>query len=281
MVEDAQRARMIVITGGRAGCGCTHVAANLAIALQQQGRRTLLVDLDLGTSNWRKVVGVIPSSSMAHTLNGRTQLEDVILEGPGGITLLRGGIGLGRLDTLTRPQQDSLLRQMAKVDSLFDMVVLDAGVGSHGTLTFVRSADEAIAIATPGKSVILTVRSLNDAYGALKLVGSTRAETRMAICVNFAVSEQQGLEAGMSLVSIARSFLHTHVRYAGTIRRDGALRRAEEQGRPVLLNFPTSAFARDITAIAAGCLRSMSKDRRATVTERLATQLTGPMAAGE
>ncbi|RBD04642.1 MinD/ParA family protein, partial [Xanthomonas oryzae pv. oryzae] len=43
--------RTIAVTGGKGGVGKTNISANLAVALADMGKRTLLLDADLGLAN--------------------------------------------------------------------------------------------------------------------------------------------------------------------------------------------------------------------------------------
>jgi capsular exopolysaccharide synthesis family protein len=71
LVNRERRARTIMVTSATRGEGRTTVAANLAIALVQAGRRVVLVDLDL-----RK-----PSVAELFDLRGRPGIADVVLRG--------------------------------------------------------------------------------------------------------------------------------------------------------------------------------------------------------
>ncbi len=52
---------VIPIASGKGGVGKTLIAANLAVALAQAGRRTILGDLDLGASNLHIMLGARPT----------------------------------------------------------------------------------------------------------------------------------------------------------------------------------------------------------------------------
>ncbi|TVS18539.1 MAG: MinD/ParA family protein, partial [Gammaproteobacteria bacterium] len=43
--------KVIAVTSGKGGVGKTNVSVNLAVALAQRGRSTLLLDADLGLAN--------------------------------------------------------------------------------------------------------------------------------------------------------------------------------------------------------------------------------------
>ena len=51
-------APFVLVTGGKGGVGKTTVAANLGVDLAREGRRVLLVDLDLGLANLDLTLGV-------------------------------------------------------------------------------------------------------------------------------------------------------------------------------------------------------------------------------
>ena len=50
--------RTIAVTGGKGGVGKTNVSANLAVALADMGKRTLLLDADLGLANIDVILGL-------------------------------------------------------------------------------------------------------------------------------------------------------------------------------------------------------------------------------
>lgn len=49
--------QIIPVAGGKGGVGKSLMAANLAIALSQSGKKTYLVDMDLGASNLHLILG--------------------------------------------------------------------------------------------------------------------------------------------------------------------------------------------------------------------------------
>ena len=73
--EAGRGVRVLVVTSAAAGDGKTTVAANLAIAMAQQGTRTLLVDGDLRKGMLHELLGVSPRPGLTEVLRGESQLE--------------------------------------------------------------------------------------------------------------------------------------------------------------------------------------------------------------
>ncbi len=60
--------RTIAVTGGKGGVGKTNVAANLAIAMAQLGKRVGILDADLGLANVDVMLHVNPRYTLQHVV---------------------------------------------------------------------------------------------------------------------------------------------------------------------------------------------------------------------
>jgi flagellar biosynthesis protein FlhG len=74
--ELAAPVQVIAVTGGKGGTGKTSVAVNLATALAQMGRKTMLLDGDLGLANVDVLLGLTPRYTLEHVLKGERSLSD-------------------------------------------------------------------------------------------------------------------------------------------------------------------------------------------------------------
>ncbi len=86
-------AGIIAVASGKGGVGKTTVSVNLATAIAQTGRKTLLLDGDMGLANVDVLLGLTPAWNLSHVLEGRCSLEDTILEGPAGLMVVPAASG--------------------------------------------------------------------------------------------------------------------------------------------------------------------------------------------
>ena len=92
--------RVIVVASGKGGVGKTTIAANLAVALTQFGKKVCVLDADVVMANLEIIMGLrSPPVALIDVLKGRLNIEDVIYEGPGGVKIIPAGI---TLDGLTK-----------------------------------------------------------------------------------------------------------------------------------------------------------------------------------
>ncbi len=74
----ARDARTILVTSPTPGEGKSMVASNLAIALAQDGRRTLLIDCDLRKPALQRIFGISPRGGLCGVVGGSEKLRDAI-----------------------------------------------------------------------------------------------------------------------------------------------------------------------------------------------------------
>jgi pilus assembly protein CpaE len=84
-----QHAEVWVVYGGKGGVGATTLAANLGIALQAAGRRTVLLDLDLHCGDLALFLNLNPGYTLRDVANAK-RLDSVLLQA----TMIRHRSGL-------------------------------------------------------------------------------------------------------------------------------------------------------------------------------------------
>ncbi|GAB6089356.1 P-loop NTPase [Spirochaeta dissipatitropha] len=149
--------QILPIASGKGGVGKTLVAANMAIALAQAGRRVVLVDLDLGGSNLHLVLGINNVTvGIGNVLQqSGMELNDVIMPTDyRNLLFIPGDAEIPGIANLNNKQKLMLLRRIKALDA--DYAVLDLGAGTNfNTLDFFLSSSRGIIVTTPSPTAIV------------------------------------------------------------------------------------------------------------------------------
>jgi flagellar biosynthesis protein FlhG len=223
----------LAITSGKGGVGKTSVAVNLALLLARAGSRTCLLDGDLGLANVDVLLNLHPRSSLREVLTGTASLEQVLMEGPGGLRILPAASGIEALADLSPEAQRGLVAQLPALGDLAEVLVLDTAAGLSPTvLALVQASDDVIVVTTPEPT------ALTDAYAMVKVLSRRQPALPVSLLVNEVAHAAEGREVHQHLNRIVRRFLGRELPLAGWIPRDECVERAVREQRPLVLFFP-------------------------------------------
>ena len=241
------RVRTLAITSGRSGVGKSNLAANLALALAQRGARVVLVDGDLAQANLDLLLGLHPRFDLSHVLSGEKSVDEIVVHGPRGLTLVPGAAGKPELAELDDYRRELLLRSLSVADEAADLMIVDTASGmNHQTLELCRSSSDLIVVATP------EVTSFSEAYSLVKTLQREGALSRAPrLVVNMTMSNEEAEEATQRMQLFARHFLRLEVESLGTIPYDPSVPRAVRAQEPVLTAWPDSPASVAYRALAA------------------------------
>ena len=230
--------RVVAVTSGKGGVGKTNVTANLAVALAHLGRRVMVLDADLGLGNLDVLLGLTPKFSLAHVLSGQRRLREVLVPGPGGITVLPAGSGFQDLTALSDHQIRELQSEMDELQEQTDILLIDTGAGIGRNVTsFATMAQDIIVVAAPEPT------SLTDAYALMKVLSTQYGERRFRLLVSMTRSPTDGRDVYRKLSLVAERFLHISMDFLGSIPFDPRLAEAVCQQRPLVELYPQSKAA--------------------------------------
>lgn len=170
--DSRSESRVLVVTSAAAEDGKSTCASNLAVALAQQGSRTLLVDADLRRGALHVLFEVSRGPGLTETLGGQVPLDDAVHEIAVGAT----GLPLHLLSTGALPPNPAevlgsvaMRKLLEQLHGLYDTVIVDAPplnpVADAGVLG--KIADHVILVARAGAT---NKQALHEAVDQLRLL---------------------------------------------------------------------------------------------------------------
>lgn len=149
----AQDTRLVAVVSGQAGEGRTSLAANLAVALANSGRRVLVIDADLRNPQVSSLFsGVNPSLGLTSVLSGAERLDSVIQpwsprkwDAQPIDVITAGSPAEGASELLGSSSMTGLLDE---VSSRYDLVLVD-------TPALLDSTDGALVAAQTDASIVV------------------------------------------------------------------------------------------------------------------------------
>ena len=131
-------AYILSIGGGKGGTGKSFITANLGVLLANQGRKVLLIDLDLGASNLHTLLGVKnPKPGLGQFLNKATKNLDHVIAPTmfENLSLISSMNCPLEVANLFYAQKLKIIRAIQKLP--YDHILLDLGAGTNfNTLDF-------------------------------------------------------------------------------------------------------------------------------------------------
>lgn len=162
--------RVIVVASGKGGVGKTTLAANLAVALTQFGKRVAVLDADIVMANLEIIMGLRnPPVALIDVLMGRLGIEDVIYEGTGGVKIIPAGI---TLEGFSEGTMEMLKAAVREIPQDIEILVIDAPAGRDASMVM-DEGQEVILVTVPQVSSVsdaLKMKILAEKMGA-KVVG--------------------------------------------------------------------------------------------------------------
>ena len=122
-----QKARVITVTSGKGGVGKSSVTVNLAIQFQKMNKKVIIFDADLGLANVEVMLGAIPKHNLSDVIYRGMDIRQIITEGPAGVSFISGGSGIVGMNNLSKDQITFLVRNLAQLDEMADIVLVDTG----------------------------------------------------------------------------------------------------------------------------------------------------------
>jgi flagellar biosynthesis protein FlhG len=227
------------ITSGKGGVGKTSLICNIAARLGQLGKEVLLIDADLGLANVDIIMGITPRATLEQLFRGDKTLEDILLPGPPGVTILPSGSGVKELTHLSDTQIMELMTALDELDRHFDVLLIDTGAGiGKNVLDFNAAAQDVLVVTNPEPT------SITDAYAIIKVLARDHGVRRFQLIVNSVQTPRQGVDVYRTITTVADKHMADipglNVEYLGHVLRDENVSRAVLERKLLVVGHPDS-----------------------------------------
>lgn len=149
-------ARIIVVTSGKGGVGKTTSSAAIASGLALKGKKTVVIDFDIGLRNLDLIMGCERRVvyDFVNVLNGEASLNQALIKDKRTPDLYILPASQTRdKDALTREGVQRVLDELKAMS--FEFIICDSPAGiEHGALMALYFADEAIVTTNPEVSSV-------------------------------------------------------------------------------------------------------------------------------
>jgi pilus assembly protein CpaE len=235
--------RILTVFSPKGGTGKTAIATNLAAALaKREGRRTLLLDLDLQFGDAAIMLGIEPDKTIFDLVSAPGELDPDKLAG----YTTQHACGLDLLPAPLRPEDAELVTE-AKLGRLievarlcYDVIVVDTSPFFHGPmLATLDRTDELLLLCSLD---VPTLKNVRLALGTLEMLSFPT--TRVKIVLN-----RSNSKVGMKQREVEAA-LEQKIAYE--VPSDRAVPLTVNKGVPAVLAESGSDFAKAINAMAKG-----------------------------
>ena len=228
-------ARIIVVTSGKGGVGKTTSSAAISTGLAQQGKKTVVIDFDIGLRNLDLIMGCERRVvyDFVNVINGEATLNQALIKDKRVENLFILPASQTRdKDALT---DEGVARIMDELAQEFDYIICDSPAGiERGAILAMYHADEAIIVTNPE---ISSVRDSDRIIGMLdsktKKVEQNEGRVRKHLCITRYNPERADKQEMLTIDDISKDILR--VPTLGVIPECKSVLQASNEGKPVIL----------------------------------------------
>ncbi len=233
-------AEIIVVTSGKGGVGKTTTSASLACGLARRGKKTVVIDFDVGLRNLDLIMGCERRVvyDFVNVVNGEATLKQSLIKDKrfDNLHVLAASQTRDK-DALTKEGVEKVLKDL--VADGFEYIVCDSPAGiEKGAFLAMYFADKAVVVVNP------EVSSVRDSDRILGLLDSkTRhAESGEPLPAHLLLTRYspQRVEAG-EMLSINDVEEVLGLKTLGVIPESGDVLNASNKGEPVILDLESNA----------------------------------------
>lgn len=252
MIIDGVMTQTICIANQKGGVGKTTTAINLAAALAQAGKKTLLVDCD-PQANATTGVGINKGDlekTLYHAMIGETETSEVVVEtGVDNLSILPSRVELSGFEVEMfgdAAKEQILKKRLGGLNTDYDYILLDCPPSL--SLLTINAMSAADSMLIPLQSEFYALEGLGQLLETVKRIKQTLNPTLKVAGILITMFDQR-TNLAYQVAEDAEKYFNDLV-FKTKIPRNVRLGEAPSFGLPILLYDPASAGAKSYLALA-------------------------------
>lgn len=228
--------RIIVVTSGKGGVGKTTSSAAIASGLALSGKKTAVIDFDIGLRNLDLIMGCERRVvyDFVNVINGEANLSQALIKDKRVDNLFVLPASQTRdKDALSRNGVEKVFKELAKMG--FDFIICDSPAGIEtGALMALYFADEAIVTTNPEVS---SVRDSDRILGILDSKSRRAEKGREPVKQHLLLTRYNPTRVNQGeMLSVQDVEEILHIPLLGVIPESQAVLNASNKGEPVIFD---------------------------------------------
>ncbi len=218
---------------------------NLAGALAELGRDVLILDEQPGGRGIAGALGLKPRFDLDEVIDGRRELDDMIVSGPSGIRVLCLARGKGLVSELPERAQRRLMERFGRLNLPVDTLLVQSASGHASYLLSCGTGVRELVVLAGGGAKEITA-----GYALIKRLNNEFARHEFHVLVSNVASEDMARSIVSNMAAVARRYLRVSLDFIGHVPPDEKLQHAARLGMPVVTAFPAAASAGSFRGLA-------------------------------
>ncbi|HUV83099.1 MAG TPA: cell division ATPase MinD [archaeon] len=141
-------AKVYTIASGKGGTGKSTTTVNLGTSLALLGKKTVVIDADIGMANLGLLLGLERSQITLHeVLSGKAEVSEAVYEGPAGLKVVPCGISLQGFQNSDPEKLQEVMKTLSE-DVDFMLFDAPAGISKDGVIPL-AIADQVLLVVNP------------------------------------------------------------------------------------------------------------------------------------